>query len=86
MKARKLSLLLTVALVCGTGKLDLACPTFSAVAPVVAFRPLEARQAHQAYVIRFGERKRKDAAPLLSVQLGSVFRQALFWAAVASVL
>lgn len=90
MKASKLSLLLTVALYCGTGKLDLACPSFAwtgpAKAPLVGFEPLEPRHAHQAYVIRFGEGKKKDAEPRLSVQLGHAFRQALFWAAVASVL
>lgn len=88
--ASKLSLLLTVALLCGSGKLDLACPAFSpsapARAPFVGFEPLAARNAHQAYVIRFGEGKKMDAEPRWIVQLGHAFRQALFWAAVASVL
>lgn len=90
MKAPKLSLLLTVALICGTSKLDLPCPSYSpsapARAPLAGFEPLSPRNAHQAYVIRFGEGKKKDAEPLLSVQLGHAFSQALFWAAAASVL
>ncbi len=90
MKESRLSLLLTVALICGTGKLDLPCPSFAASAPakapLIGFEPLSERNAQQAYVIRFGEGKKKDAQPRWIVQLGSAFRQALFWAAVASVL
>ncbi len=90
MKASKLSFLLTVALICGTGKLDLACPVFTATGSakpaLIGFEPLSPLNAHQAYVIRFGERRKKDSEPRLSVQLGNAFRQALFWAAVASVL
>lgn len=90
MTASKLSLLLTVSLICGTGKLDLACPSFMASAPakvpLVGFEPLEPRHAHQAYVIRFGEGKKRDAEPRWTVQLGHAVRQALFWAAVASVV
>lgn len=90
MKAQKLSLLLTVALICGSGKLDLSCPSFTPVAqertPLIGFEPLDSRYAQQAYVVRFGESKRKDAEPRWIVQHGSAFRQAMFWAAVASVL
>jgi len=91
MKASKLSLLLTVSLICGTGKLDLACPSFTAFpvakpAPLVGFAPLEPRHAHQAYVLRFGEGKKRNAEPRWTVQLGHAVRQALFWAAVASVV
>lgn len=91
MKASKLSLLLTVSLICGTGKLDLACPSFTAFpvvkpAPLVGFAPLDERYASQAYVVRWGEGKKKDAEPRWAVSLGNKFRQALFWAAVASVL
>lgn len=90
MMGSKLSLLLTVALICGTGKLDLPCPSFAALAepraPLVGFEPLDPKNAHQAYVVRFGEGRKKDAEPRWTVQLGSAVRQALFWAAVASVL
>jgi hypothetical protein len=90
MKESKLSLLLTVALICGTGKLDLSCPSFGAAAepkaPLVGFEPLDPRNAHQAYVIRYGKGKMNDVEPRWSVQLGHAVRQALFWAAVASVL
>lgn len=90
MKGPKLSLLLTVALLCGTGKLDLSCPSFTASttakSPAVGFEPLDPKFAQQAYVIRFGEGKGRDAEPRWTVQLGHAFRQALFWAAVASVL
>lgn len=90
MKASKLSLLLTAGLLCGSGKLDLACPSFApsarAKAPLVGFEPLDARYADKAYVIRYGEGKKKDAEPRWTVQLGNAVRQALFWAAVASVL
>lgn len=90
MKASKLSLLLTVSLICGTGKLDLSCPAFSASprvkTPLVGFAPLDERQASQAYVVRWGGGKKKDAEPRWIVSVGNIFQQALFWAAVASVL
>lgn len=90
MTGSKLSLLLTAGLLCGTGKLDLSCPSFTASprtkASVIGFEPLDPRNARQAYVIRFGEGRKKDAEPRWTVQLGSAVRQALFWAAVASVL
>lgn len=90
MKASKLSLLLTAALLCGSGRLDLACPSFApsarAKAPLVGFAPLDERYAHQAYVVRWGESEKKNAEPRWTIQLGNAVRQALFWAAVASVL
>lgn len=80
----------TSSLYCGPGKLDLACPSFTASrqekTPLVGFEPLDPRNAHQAYVIRFGEGKKKNAEPHWTIQLGNALRQALFWAAVASVL
>jgi len=79
-----------VSLYCGPGKLDLACPSFTSSAPVkapiVGFAPLDERYASQAYVVRWGEGKKNDAEPRWIVSLGNRFRQALFWAAVASVL
>lgn len=78
------------ALFCGTGKLDLACPSFTAgtttKAPLIGFAPLDERYAGQAYVVRWGEGEKKSAEPRWIVSLGNKFRQALFWAAVASVL
>lgn len=90
MKESKLSLLLSVALLCGSGKLDLSCPSFMpptrAKPPLVGFEPLDGRYASQAYVVRWGEGRKRDSTPLWSVQIGNTLRQALFWAAVASVL
>lgn len=78
------------ALFCGLGRLDLPCAPSSALnparAPLLSFAPLDARHADKAYIIRFGEGKKADAEPRWVVQLGSVARQILFWAAVASVL
>lgn len=78
------------ALFCGLGRLDLPCRSVSAPvqtrASLVGFAPLDARHADKAYVVRFGEGKKADAEPRWIVQLGSVARQVLFWAAVASVL
>ena len=54
--------------------------------PLVGLALLDERYADKAYVVRFGEKRKRNAEPLLSVQIGSVLRQALFWAAVASVL
>lgn len=102
MKGSKLSLILLLsaapvaaaeprgALYCGTGRLDLSCASFApslpAKAPYIGFEPLNPLYADRAYVIRWGEGKRKAAQPRWTVQLGSSLRQALFWAAVASVL
>ncbi len=78
------------ALFCRADKLDLSCPSFTVYpqtkAPLVGFEPLDARYANQAYVVRWGEGQKKNAEPRWTIQLGNTIRQALFWAAVASVL